>query len=49
VTEFAVGQGYRQLEGIAAGPDDNVWFAETHANTIARHPLPPAATAPARK
>ncbi|HTC81297.1 MAG TPA: virginiamycin B lyase, partial [Acidimicrobiia bacterium] len=39
VKGFAVGGGYRQLQGIAAGPDGNVWFTETHANTVSRHTL----------
>jgi streptogramin lyase len=39
VKDYAVGDGYRQLQGIAAGPDGNVWFTETHANTVSRHTL----------
>jgi virginiamycin B lyase len=39
VSGFGVGKGYRQLEGIVAGPGYSVWFAETHANSIARHSI----------
>jgi streptogramin lyase len=36
VKTYGVGGGYRQLQGIAAGPDGNIWFTETHANTVSR-------------
>jgi virginiamycin B lyase len=38
-TDFAIGGGYRQVQGITAGPDGNIWFTETHANTVSRHEL----------
>jgi streptogramin lyase len=43
MTDYAIGGGYRQVQGITAGPDGNIWFTETHANTVARHDLENAA------
>jgi hypothetical protein len=36
VTEYAISTSNSQPVGIAAGPDENMWFTETNASKLAR-------------
>ena len=45
VEDFPLKKGYRQVQGITAGPDGAIWFTETHANTVSRLTLPSASAA----
>jgi virginiamycin B lyase len=45
IVDLCVSLGKSQLSGIAAGPDGNIWFAETRANKIARFDLTEAVQA----
>ena len=40
VKDYPLDRGYRQVQGITAGPDGTIWFTETHANTVSRFALP---------